>query len=77
MALLKPLLTKGLFGVAGLLAGKKKKEAPAPQIQQTRDTGAEDVFARDRLSRRRGAASNAILGAMGAESSTGKRQLGT
>jgi hypothetical protein len=76
MTFLKPLLVGGLLaGRNALLAGKKK--APAPQIQQTRDTGAEEVFARDRLSRRRGAASNAILGAMGAESSTGKRQLGT
>ncbi len=73
MSFLKPLIIGPL---AKFLLGKPKK-APAAQIQQTRDTGAEEVFARDRLSRRRGAASNAILGAMGAESSTGKRQLGT
>lgn len=60
--------------VAKAILGKPKR--PKPQLQQTTDTGAQDAAARDALSRRRGAAANAILGAKGAESSTGKSSLG-
>lgn len=73
-------VAKGLFGLLGsgaasLLGGKKKP--PKPLLQPTVDQAARDAQSRDVLSKRRGAAANAILGAKGAESSAGKMRLGT
>lgn len=75
-------LTAPIAGLLGSVIGAgasilSRPKRPKPVLQQTVDKGAEEVFARDRLSRRRGAAANAILGAKGAESSTGKTSLGT
>lgn len=67
--------------VGGLLGlGKKKPAAqPAPTLAPRRDEAREAADARDRVSKRRGVAANLILGAGGAESSTGsgKSALGT
>lgn len=65
--------------VGGLLFGKKKAPAqPAPVLAPQRNEAREAADARDRVSKRRGVAANLILGAGGAESSTGgKTALGT
>jgi hypothetical protein len=70
----------GLFGVlpaaATLLFGKKPKAA-APALGPRRDLAAEEARKRDVIGKRRGVATNLILGATGAESSAGgKTQLG-
>lgn len=68
-------------GVVGsLLLGKKKTPAqPAPTLAPQRNEARERADVRDRVSKRRGVAANLILGAGGAESSTGsgKTALGT
>lgn len=76
MAFLAGPLLGGLFGsqIIKAVAGKKKQAKPL--VQQSPDDAADLAKRRDMVSRRRGSATNAILGAMGAESSTGKRQLG-
>lgn len=63
-------------GAAGLLLGGKKAKPPAALLQPTIDQAARDAQSRDLLSKRRGAAANAILGAKGAESAAGKSRLG-
>jgi hypothetical protein len=65
--------------VSGLLFGKPKAPAqPAPTLAPRRDEAREAADLRDRVSKRRGVAANLILGAGGAESSTGgKNALGT
>lgn len=76
MAFLAGPLFSGLVGSKILKSVVGKKKQPKPLLQQSPDDAADLAKRRDMVSRRRGAAANAIMGAMGAESSAGKRQLG-
>lgn len=50
-----------------------KPKVPKPTPQPTPNAAAEDALKRDQLARRRGPAANLLLGALGAESSAGKK----
>tara|TARA_R100001129_G_scaffold136664_3_gene98056 strand:+ start:596 stop:814 length:219 start_codon:yes stop_codon:yes gene_type:complete len=65
-----------LSPVAGVLFGRKKPKPSAPVLQPRVDTAAEAAQNRDLLSKRKGAAANQLTGKMGAESGTGKTNLG-
>ncbi|MCP3730429.1 hypothetical protein M9978_08305 [Sphingomonas sp. MG17] len=72
MTAVVPWLVGGVVG--GLLSGKKKTpEQPAPVLAPRRNEAREAADARDRVSKRRGVAANLILGAGGAESTTGSK----
>lgn len=65
-------VVSAIGGVAGLLlGGKPKAKEQAPVLAPRRDQAREQALERDRVSKRRGVAANMILGAGGAESSTG------
>jgi hypothetical protein len=67
-----------LSPVGSLLFGKPKAKAQAPIQTPQRNDAAEAAAKRDVVSRRKGVAANLILGAGGAESSTGgKSTLGS
>lgn len=72
---------KAVVGVVGGLLGiGPKPKEQAPVLAPRRDQAREQALQRDQVSKRRGVAANLILGASGAESSTGsggKTQLGT
>ena len=62
------------FGLVGkALFGGKKPAAPTPLALPSRNAAADALLADDRLTKRRGAATNAILGARGAEAGIGSK----
>lgn len=81
MSFVRNIATSAFGVVGGLLFGKKKPKATAPQPTglPTRNAAAELARGRDALAKRRGTAANMILGARGAEASGvgAKTRLGT